>query len=215
MPVLSTPQSAALAALEWLHAPDYRQTGRTTVLAIAVIRAALRRPGETIPIRDHGGNRTADRMLAVAIYDLVTRDPQLRGQFYSDWLTTVSRDPRLCFLSDTPSVSFWLPRDWTVEPGTLTNPPPWLPATPSSLPAADERLPRRPRGRRVPRNAATPSMNVRLETPGIAILSDNLTELIQLIETRPTLFLPPTEVPKPPPPKASSRTLWDHLADES
>lgn len=114
MPVLTPQQLEAIQALEWLYDPGapQRRTGRSLVTAIAMIRLALRYPGQSINLRDHitgRGPRSAAEV-ALNISRILDDDPLLQDAF-------LVRNARLTFNADELAPlgidpSTWLPQGW-------------------------------------------------------------------------------------------------------
>lgn len=78
---LSEAQKVVLPMLEWLLDPyAYRGSGRTTIMAMAFIRLAMRYPGERIDIFDHyGGQRGARRSPIIdGIRRVLAASPEIR-----------------------------------------------------------------------------------------------------------------------------------------
>lgn len=117
MPLLTPAQTAVLGALTWLQSPEPRRQGRTTLLAIATIRAAMLHPGFPIMIRDHSSNQETDRILVGVVDTLLQSDPRLHG-LYSFRST---RPPRLTFHAGpglarvTSDPWLWLPQGWSMS----------------------------------------------------------------------------------------------------
>lgn len=60
--VLNPQQQEALGALEWLVSPQ-RRSGKTIALAVAIVRAACKNPGQWVSIIDHEpGNRMCEHI---------------------------------------------------------------------------------------------------------------------------------------------------------
>lgn len=112
MPVLTTNQERALTALGWLF-DGRRREGRSTVLAIALIRHALMHPGTRVTVHDHTHPNTDehDLRLAMVVGSLLAVDPALRGLYRRELLTAM-RPPAVCFLHGLPGAATWLPPDW-------------------------------------------------------------------------------------------------------
>lgn len=145
MPVLTARQMQAIENLEWLYDPGdtFRASGRSLTMAIALIRVALRYPGQGIGIRDHFSvarrASVAIEAITFTIERMLDDDPLLQGSF-------LVRAGRLTFnarairpLEIDPST--WLPRNWVapaparqernfaVVGGDISNIPPPTPAS--------------------------------------------------------------------------------------
>lgn len=68
---LDKSKQTKLEVLNWLLDPDAMRSGRTTLMAIAYINIALKKPGMIIEINDHHPGYEADRMILGVIRDLV------------------------------------------------------------------------------------------------------------------------------------------------
>jgi hypothetical protein len=53
MLVLTEEQRLSLACLDWLTSPEAARTGRTQLMAVAILRTAARHPGKAQPLIDH------------------------------------------------------------------------------------------------------------------------------------------------------------------
>jgi hypothetical protein len=114
MPVLSSEQEAALLALDWLfdNSDEQRGQGRSTVIAIALIRHALVNPGVRVTVRDHADPREADRHLAGLMGRLIATDPSLTNLCRLDLLSNNRGQPILYFEEGVPEAENWLPPNW-------------------------------------------------------------------------------------------------------
>lgn len=112
MPVLTPTQSAVLVALDWLFNPGVRRVGRTTTIAIANIRAAIRAPGLAIRILDHFGNRDSDRLVSAEICRFLQDDPRLAYRLNDAQATLV--------VTLTHAIPDWLPIGWSRPSPTAT-----------------------------------------------------------------------------------------------
>ena len=128
MPDLTAPQEAALTALGWLldQRTESRGQGRSTILAIALIRSALAQPGTPVHVRElsPADTRVADRALARLIASFLERDADLAGRYRRDLLLSAVRNPVLRFDPNIRGQRDWLPPDWrpSTEPApTLSN----------------------------------------------------------------------------------------------
>jgi len=77
---LSQEQLDAVATLDWLFDPGemFRGTGRTTIMAVGIIRAAARYPGTPVPVVDHVENsQIGKRRLLDTIHGLIQEDSRL------------------------------------------------------------------------------------------------------------------------------------------
>ena len=77
---LTQHQIDALPVLDWLLGvgEDQRRGGRTTALAIGIIRAACRTPGRAVPFLDHYANTSTQRhMMFRVVEGMVMEDPRL------------------------------------------------------------------------------------------------------------------------------------------
>jgi hypothetical protein len=108
---LTSAQLQALRVLDWLFdRNENRAEGRTHVVAIALIRQALRYPGTPIAIVDHHldphNMHSVTDHLRMTIQSMVSRDPVLSG-FNWEW----HRD-RNGFRMLTPDATNLIPLDW-------------------------------------------------------------------------------------------------------
>lgn len=132
MPRLSPEQMAAIAAVEWLLTPSppaARAEGRTTALAIAIIRLAAAHPGRVIPVRDH---HPRSESLPLTVQGFVEADPILRSACRWQGLWRTRAAPELAF-DLTTSIRNWLPRDWEMperRPAFIRETPPALSLNP-------------------------------------------------------------------------------------
>lgn len=85
---LSQRQLEALDAIDWLLDPGmaYRQTGRSLLFAVGLVRAAARNPGVWVYLTDHSMSvgvtqAQAQRFLESTVRDLVVSDLNLRPHF--------------------------------------------------------------------------------------------------------------------------------------
>lgn len=129
MPQLSPLQIAALRTFEWFYDPTVRRQGRTTILAISLIRTALRYPGHRLPMHDFLPSHDVDRELIRVITSIIS-DEGLNGCRFD--MLTRHRNPVLCFDLRSPSRPGWLPRGWSAGPNPPTplNAPLTVPTTP-------------------------------------------------------------------------------------
>jgi hypothetical protein len=111
-------QREALGVLDWLLDQDgQRQTGRTFVLAVSLIRQAIRRSPQPIYLIDHNApqSRMGLRVIRDMVLHLTESDPHLMGRAHID-----VRDDRFSIqplsesrhLPDGPS---WLPPESVLE----------------------------------------------------------------------------------------------------
>lgn len=78
---LTEKQRGALDALDWLYGPDVR-TGRTTVIALQAIKAAMDSPGTKIVLHDHySGVSGAECLVRAVRHFLEDLRPEVRGRF--------------------------------------------------------------------------------------------------------------------------------------
>ena len=77
---LNPTQEEALPVLDWFLSEneDDRQTGRSWILAVALIRLAARNPGRFVQARDHIATRDAARYTLVLVEGLINMDQHLR-----------------------------------------------------------------------------------------------------------------------------------------
>lgn len=96
-------QAGALNTLDWLLSSDdgERRTGRSTLIAIVLIRQAARNPGRTVSYVDHLPHQENRRYVCEIIRDLLHSDPRF------DQRAVVNRDNfRLNLAAPIPN---WLP----------------------------------------------------------------------------------------------------------
>ena len=105
MPLTNT-QLQALCVLDWLfNQNEHRATGRTHVIAIALVRIALQHPGQRVHYLDHNNSPQRRRQhIQEVIEELVATDPIL-ATFEWDW----QQDH---FRLRTPGVTDVIPFDW-------------------------------------------------------------------------------------------------------
>lgn len=115
MPQLRAPQILVIGSLEWLFAAEQRGQGRSTAIAITLIRTALRSPGLIFPIIDHAGGREANRMLAGIVMAFLEREPALSRAVRRSLM--LSNGPQLCIDLPAP-IHSWMPENWSgLRPG--------------------------------------------------------------------------------------------------
>ncbi len=103
MPLTST-QLRALRVLDWLFDLNgHRAQGRTSVLAVALIRQALRNPGHKIRYLDHYLGTSQDQLMPGKVEGYIYQDRVL-SQFQWDF-------QRSCFRLMTFDIGM-LPFDW-------------------------------------------------------------------------------------------------------
>ena len=115
---LTDRQATAVEILDWLLDQDEsRQTGRTFVFAVSLIRQALRAQGQTVFLIDHWARdiRQGRRVLRDMILHLTESDPRLMGSAHID-----VREDRLSIqpLSERtplPSWRSWVPPESALE----------------------------------------------------------------------------------------------------
>lgn len=128
MPLTLTPQQQeALGALDWLVSPQ-RRSGKTTVLAIAIVRAACKNPGQWISIIDHEPGVRMSEYMVEQVRGLLRSDARLvnhtlqRGRLRIDltapfewmpWSPEDSAPPTLVPLPPVQSPSPLLVSKWT------------------------------------------------------------------------------------------------------
>lgn len=83
MPLSLRPwQWAALPYLEWFLDDTARQSGRSTTIAVALIRLACRHPRRVIRFWDHAlSTRDTRELIGRSVRVLVEEDPQLQGRY--------------------------------------------------------------------------------------------------------------------------------------
>lgn len=104
---LSQEQLDAVSTLDWLFDPGemYRGTGRTTIMAVGIIRAAARYPGTPVPVVDHVENsEIGKRRLLDTIQGLIEEDDRL-GEFM---VLRISPNPSFTLNLPVP-MDNWLP----------------------------------------------------------------------------------------------------------
>ena len=76
---LSEEQRAAIDSLDWLLDEHPRRIGRSYAMAVALIRAALARPGRSLAYLDHlaSGRHMHDTHMRSRIEGIITADPLL------------------------------------------------------------------------------------------------------------------------------------------
>lgn len=123
MPELTEQQNAALEVLDWLFdaSQDRRRTGRSAIMAIALIRAALRSPGHEVYIVDHVGHRFSTEATTRLIQNWLAMDPLIDNSFR---LNEARRSLYFRVLPRGVDPYRWLPGEWT------------LPAMPRNVPAS-------------------------------------------------------------------------------
>jgi hypothetical protein len=78
---LTEKQRGALDALDWLYGPDVR-SGRTTVIALRSIKAAMDNPGTRIVFHDHYSGPSGNGCLVHTVSSLLRElRPEVRGRF--------------------------------------------------------------------------------------------------------------------------------------
>jgi hypothetical protein len=107
---LTLRQRRALEVFDWLYDPRSRGTGRSTALAIGLVREALRRPGFTLPFLEQGLGRDDTQQL---ILKWLREDPVLR-------ILPWARDSRSFRLVEVPE-SIEIDPNW--EPSLEGEPP--------------------------------------------------------------------------------------------
>lgn len=82
-PKLSNIQTAALDIIEWLIDDSIRsrQSGRSTLLAVAFIRKAIRRPKRKVVVFDHYPTMQAKESLMANIQQMIRTSSELRNKF--------------------------------------------------------------------------------------------------------------------------------------
>lgn len=70
-------QAAFLPLLDWLLDPDIRRTGKSTLLAIAFVRAAAKRPGQWVRCYDHVDMVTCAESVMRSALGFIAEDPRL------------------------------------------------------------------------------------------------------------------------------------------
>lgn len=119
---LTDRQVAAVTILSWLldQGDPPRQTGRTMVFAVVLIRQALQHPGRVIFFRDHYAPRAADLMVIRSmVLHLMGSDPSLMGSAHID----VREDRFSIQLLDErrplPNWREWVPPESLLEPSRV------------------------------------------------------------------------------------------------
>jgi len=109
-------QQEALPYLDKLFDPrGNRQTGRTYLIALALIRAACRNPGVRIPFIDHhDNNNNARRIVRRYVEIMVGTDSALREHYSANDLSFVLklREPIEDWLLDAPEDLGDVPTIW-------------------------------------------------------------------------------------------------------
>ena len=70
-PTLTAEQRLALAGLEWFVAQSNARKGRTHVMALAIMREALRNPGKSQPLVDHFPGASGERAMRATMISLL------------------------------------------------------------------------------------------------------------------------------------------------
>lgn len=82
MPLTLRPwQWAAIPYLEWLFDDAARRSGRSTAIAVALIRLACRYPRTSVRYCDHVFGRDAQQHVRLIVQELIQEDPLLRDAF--------------------------------------------------------------------------------------------------------------------------------------
>lgn len=106
MPIteLNENQIRAVASLEWLLDADMeaRRSGRTTALAIAIIRTACNNPGTAVGIWDHHDTtQRARELMYRAVRDLLADDPRIAYELNIRSLTVTNGR------AGSPTLDWW------------------------------------------------------------------------------------------------------------
>lgn len=112
---LTPDQMDALRALDWLFDGERRE-GRTTVIAVALIRLALQYPGREVVYLDHylwGSHETMVHLMSDQLRSMVLTDPELSQL---NWVFS-----RNGFRLITPEITDTIPHNWLPY---RDNPPP-------------------------------------------------------------------------------------------
>lgn len=109
-----------MTVLDWLFDDDVssRRTGRSTAVAVALIRKALREPGHTVPYTDHVPGLAQRQVLSISrdtIEGLVQRDPMLSTHRQWDFQQRGFR------VRPPADPMIWMPGAVLFEPPTLAN----------------------------------------------------------------------------------------------
>jgi hypothetical protein len=110
MPELTEQQNAAL---DWLFdaSEDRRRTGRSAIMAIALIRAALRSPGREVYIVDHVGHRFSTEATTRLIESMLAPDRLIHHSYR---LNSARRSLLIRDLPRGVNPNSWLPENWTL-----------------------------------------------------------------------------------------------------
>jgi len=113
---LTEQQEAALPILEWLIGGD-RRSGRTFILAIAIIRSACRNPGTPVYLIDHHDNHNSSQHhMYILIRRLLDESPLPR---YASVLIERGQ-----IIVHSPEPFGWAPNFDSLDPGGAPGPPP-------------------------------------------------------------------------------------------
>ena len=108
---LTDQQRETLRHLDWLFGDAQRGQGRSTVMAVAFIRAAARRPGRWVYVFDHYGTVDTRRLLLRRIEELAREHPQT-NRFLQMRRDGLRFDPSMIAIDD------WLPAESSEEAPT-------------------------------------------------------------------------------------------------
>jgi len=112
---LTEVQEKALESLDWLlDNRQHRQEGRTTVFAIALIRAALREPGQYVEVSTltYPENNAVKRVLWDTLCELVERGGLrdiIQVDRRRDYIRSSFRDPILDWMPPLPDRTLIVP----------------------------------------------------------------------------------------------------------
>ena len=129
MPELTPEQQRALEVLDWLYDPAARREGRTTVVAISLIRLALRNPGMQVAVQDpttpYLGRATArnvNRALRDHVIYFVSNDANIMPHWRGELLMRPEREPALEFTPPVRAPALWLPSGWSPPTDSASRP---------------------------------------------------------------------------------------------